>query len=418
MASYELEIVIAPPPSIQIECPVCLSLLRDPYQASCCGYSFCKACIERVRSSTRTCPCCVARNFRVFEDKRLKRSLYTLKVHCTNKKNGCQWEGELGQLDGHLNTNPTQAHMRLKGCKFVKIKCLYCCQVFCRGKVHIHQTDHCPRRPTVCKYCKSYKSTYEDVVTNHWAVCGSYVMLCPNKCGKLLIRMECNKHVSWHCPLTVIDCEFKGAGCEVKLPRNEMAAHLRDTVTTHLSLISSSASNLSKSMHEQAQDIKVLRTVTNKLDQAMKESSRCIKQRQFAATDFERNVRRYIDDIKALQTTTNRLNRSTNKSLEAVNRNMNQVLENVNQRVNGLQQQCDQSQEEISQLRRENIKLAARIENLQQQPREGINQPKRENNGLAARIEDCNPAVDHDNSKTFMSLVIFVVIAVILCYFQ
>lgn len=390
MASYELEIVIAPPPSIQIECPVCLSLLRDPYQASCCGYSFCKACIERVRSSTRTCPCCVARNFRVFEDKRLKRSLYTLKVHCTNKKNGCQWEGELGQLDGHLNTNPTEAHMRLKGCNFVKIKCLHCCKVF-----------RC----------------------NHWAVCGSYVMLCPNKCGKSLIRMEYKKHVSRHCPLTVVNCEFKGAGCEVKLPRiNQMAAHLSDTVTTHLSLISSSASNLSKSMHEQAQDInlKVLRTVTNKLDQAMKESSRCIKQHQFAATDFEHNVRRYIDDIKALQTTTNRLNRSTNKSLEAVNRNMimNQVLENVNQRVNGLQQQCDQSQEEISQLRRENIKLAARIENLQQQPREGINQPKRENNGLAARIEDCNPAVDYDNSKTFMSLVIFVVIAVILCYFQ
>ena len=230
--------------------------------------------------------------------------------------------------------------------------------------------------------------------------------------------MEYKKHVSQHCPLIVVDCEFKGAGCEVKLPRNEMAAHLRDTVTTHLSLISSSASSLSKSMHEQARDIKVLRTVTNKLDQAMKENSRCIRQRQYVATDFECNVRRYIDDIKALQTTTNRLNRSTNKSLEAVNRNMNQVLENVNQRVNGLQQQCDQSQEEISQLRRENIKLAARIENLQQQPREGINQPKRENIRLAARIEDHDPAVDHDNSKTFMSLVIFIVIAVILCYFR
>ena len=228
--------------------------------------------------------------------------------------------------------------------------------------------------------------------------------------------MECNKHVSRHCPLTVVDCEFKGAGCEVKLPRNEMAAHLRDTVTTHLSLISSNASDLSKSMHEQAQDIKVLRTVMNKLDQAMKESSRCIRQRQYAATDFERNVRQYIDDIKALQTTTNQLNRSTNKSLEAVNRNMDQVLENVDQRVNGLQQQYNQSQEEISQLRRENIWLAARIENLQllQQSREEINQLRRENIRPGARIEDRNPAVDHDNSKTFMNLVTIAVIVVII----
>ena len=38
-----------------------------------------------------------------------------MKVHCTHKKNGCEWEGELDELDGHLNANPTQPHKRLNG---------------------------------------------------------------------------------------------------------------------------------------------------------------------------------------------------------------------------------------------------------------------------------------------------------------
>ena len=207
-------------------------------------------------------------------------------------ENVCQWEGELGQLDRHLNINPTHANKHLKGCKFVKVKCFHCSKFFQHGELHIHQTDHCPQRPTVCKYCKMYTSSYEDVVTNHWAVCGSYVMLCPNMCGKLLVHMDCDKHVSWHCPLAVISCEFKGVGCEIKLPRNEMAAHLNSTTTTHLSLVASSISNLSNSMHDHAQDIKVLQTVTNQLHRLMKESSETIRQTRHSLMEanFDGNV--------------------------------------------------------------------------------------------------------------------------------
>jgi chromosome segregation ATPase len=155
-----------------------------------------------------------------------------------------------------------------------------------------------------------------------------------------------------------------------------MAAHLSETttLTTHLSLVAAEASNLSNSMHKQARDIEVLQTVTIKLDQFV---------------NFEHMVHQYIQDVKALQSTTNRLNRSTNESLEAVNRNINQFLENVNQRVEGLQWQCNQSREEISKLKKENVRLAASIRNR-------------------------NPAINYDKT-ILMSLVVIVIAVIFFC---
>ena len=49
-------------------------------------------------------------------------------------------------------------------------------------------------------------------------------------------RQDLNLHISSHCPLTVIDCEFSYAGCEVKLARQDMAAHLTENIVNHLYL--------------------------------------------------------------------------------------------------------------------------------------------------------------------------------------
>ena len=93
---YECDFVEKPPEALQSECPVCLLVLRKPYQTTCCGHVFCQACIEQVQANNDHCPCCQAETFDIFEDKRLKRSLSGFKVHCTNKQEGCQWMGELG----------------------------------------------------------------------------------------------------------------------------------------------------------------------------------------------------------------------------------------------------------------------------------------------------------------------------------
>ena len=222
---YDCEIEEKPPICVQSECPVCLLILRDPYITTCCGYEFCRVCIERVRAENEPCPCCNTKKFDCFEDKRLKRLLLDFKIHCSNKKLGCQWVGELGELENHFNSNPPQ-DKQLEGCKFTKVQCLHCSESFQRFCVEAHQNDSCPKRPFSCEYCRNYSSNYEDVITNHWPVCGSYPVQCPNKCSNEVIkRQDLNSHLTNDCPLTIVDCDFKYVGCEVRLPRKDLSTH-------------------------------------------------------------------------------------------------------------------------------------------------------------------------------------------------
>ena len=99
---YDCEFVEQPTSVFQTQCPICHLILRDPYQAKCCGNSFCHSCIEGIHANHNPCPMC-RKDFDVFEDKRLQRSLSQLHVFCKHRKDGCMWKGELGELQPHLN---------------------------------------------------------------------------------------------------------------------------------------------------------------------------------------------------------------------------------------------------------------------------------------------------------------------------
>ena len=231
---FDCEFTINPPEALQVDCPVCLLVLREPYQISCCGYAFCRTCIEQVQLQKTACPTCNAAKFSVFEDKRLKRSLYSYHVHCSHEKEGCRWTGELGELDKHLNEN-SKLGEQLSGCGLTEVECIYCTRPFQRQCVDIHQTVECPQRPFTCHYCSDYESTHEDVVTNHWPKCSFYPGLsCPNRCGANLDHECIEHHISKHCPLTIVRCNFYDyAGCEVELPRKDMPAHIAENLVAH-----------------------------------------------------------------------------------------------------------------------------------------------------------------------------------------
>ena len=275
---FDCELVEEPPTAVQSECPVCLLVLRQPYQVTCCGYAFCRVCIDSVRKNKLGCPWCNGKRFRMFEDKRLKRSLYALKVYCTNKQQGCQWEGELRQLDNHLKY-PLK-DKTLEGCQFTKIKCLYCRMYFLRSDVQIHQREQCSKRPHSCQYCKKFNSSYEDVTTNHWPKCVYYPLHCPNKCGETLQRQNLQSHITNDCPLTIIDCDFQHVGCEVRLPRKDMPAHLQEGVVRHLSL----------------QTVSYKQTVTRLED----ENKELIKKQTAMSLKFEEEIQQLREEITKL----------------------------------------------------------------------------------------------------------------------
>ena len=122
MAGIEYEFVEKPPKYFQSECPICLLVLREPYQATCCGKSFCKKCIDGIKVRNGRCPTCKTDNFFSYPNKGLQQSLNNLEVYCSHKSKGCEWRGELRELDKHLNSDPP-ADKSLEGCPFTVINC-------------------------------------------------------------------------------------------------------------------------------------------------------------------------------------------------------------------------------------------------------------------------------------------------------
>ena len=165
-------------------------------------------------------------------------------MRCVHRKSGCEWTGELRELDRHLNLNPAELGKQLVGCEFAAIACTHCHEYFQRRHVNAHETESCPQRPFSCDHCEDYGSVYEDVVNNHWPVCKCYPVPCPNECGVSLERQNMEAHVNTVCPLTVVNCDFHYAGCEVQSVRKDMPTHLAESLVTHISLLTTQTQTL------------------------------------------------------------------------------------------------------------------------------------------------------------------------------
>ena len=50
-------------------------------------------------------------------------------------------------------------------------------------------------------------------------------------------RMEFDKHVRESCPLGMVGCRFKYAGCHVRLHRKDVGRHLSEKVSSHLEMV-------------------------------------------------------------------------------------------------------------------------------------------------------------------------------------
>jgi TNF receptor-associated factor 4 len=92
--------------SSEYTCPICALVLRDPVQTSC-GHLFCSSCLAKLKNRNRngfTCPTCrtnLTKN-NYFLDERVSRHIKSLQVYCKNKHNGCQWTGNLNNIENHV----------------------------------------------------------------------------------------------------------------------------------------------------------------------------------------------------------------------------------------------------------------------------------------------------------------------------
>ena len=195
---FATDLVDKIPSAFQIECPVCLQILKRPFQVQCCGKNICSNCIKRIQEENCACPCCKQEKFEGFDNKGLEQSLHKLRFFCKYKGKCCKWTGGLIERKRHIL--------------------------------------ECEKRRFMCNFCKNFISEYDDVTRNHWPVCGCHPLQCPNGCGSCLQRKAMENHIVHICPKSVINCEFKLFGCKEQLQRKDMGSHVCQNVAMHTSL--------------------------------------------------------------------------------------------------------------------------------------------------------------------------------------
>ena len=178
--------------SRDVLCPICLQVLWNPVQVNCCGKRFCYVCIDHVMAMKMHCPHCAVGSYSYFYDIAAKQEICGLEIYCTNKKHGCKWKGELCNLQKHLNANPAVKSETI-GCHFVPVPCVHCGGLFHRSHMFV-----CPFRPYTCRSCYAYKSTFEDVETNHMKECKFFEREC-DYCGKLVTQGYLKIHTQFEC---------------------------------------------------------------------------------------------------------------------------------------------------------------------------------------------------------------------------
>ena len=238
----EIEYDFVEEPLQDIFCPVTFEVLRDPHQTTCCGNHISATAGARLQREGKPCPMCKEPNFMTHADKYYKRVVNSLKVRCPHKGRGCEWIGNLGDLDQHANV--------------------------------------CPKRPWRCQYC-DFTAAYSVGANEHLPQCPKFPEPCPNRCEVGTVqRCDLESHLATECPLQLVACEFSRAGCTEKVPRKDLARHMEGNMQKHL--LSMSLLNLS---------------LTRELHEKMDEKDRQIAELQLQLEQLDGNVKRQSQQL-------------------------------------------------------------------------------------------------------------------------
>ena len=180
-------------------------------------------------------PClqCKSTSYTGFSNDTLKKELTSLHVHCPNLKDGCTWTGKMKKLKNHLNP------VLVGSCPYMEIECPSCSKPVRQDELALHASQTCPQRAHECQYCGKYRSTFQDVMTNHMSHCQYTPTSCPNGCREMPVNLDLESHISNDCPLTAIECEFKFFGCQATPLRNELSKHMQTSLVTHAKMLAS-----------------------------------------------------------------------------------------------------------------------------------------------------------------------------------
>ena len=97
-------------PSKDFFCPVTLGVPLQPYLTSCCGKHLSENAATRIHIAEGACPHCNSKKFTTMLDLHFRNQVNSLCVFCRYEKEGCGWQGELGNLFPHIQCCPKKEH--------------------------------------------------------------------------------------------------------------------------------------------------------------------------------------------------------------------------------------------------------------------------------------------------------------------
>ena len=226
---YSYTFVYSPP--CEVTCKICQLPCRASQVSLCCKNNFCAGHVTTTKDGDsyplqKECPICHSDKFEYFPDNQADEKIQLLLVYCPNKDVGCNWIGQLSQVDMHCNDDNS-------GCQLQEIRCTSNCgKVLQRQHLNDHLLHDCS---CYCSYC-NISAGQQEIVKFHKESCQKYPIVCPNNCGVTVSRDKIDEHKNI-CPLQEIDCEYYKVGCRDKIFREDQELHHKNKISKHLDLI-------------------------------------------------------------------------------------------------------------------------------------------------------------------------------------
>ena len=255
IGGYQCEFV-GPVPE-ELLCKSCKLVPKKLFTTDCCTGRFCQACIEQPVNDKKPCPSCGEAEFTTLFIKGAQKKILALQVHCAMKQKGCEWVGQLEQLDAHLDTD----------CQYVDVECpSKCDHKVQKRNLATHLEMNCHKREFMCPYC-TYKATFEIVSNVHWPECLLFPLKCPNRCGVTCEREFIDDHMQL-CSLEEVECEVSFAGCKEKFLREDQDEHMKRNVERHLKLTATATLRIKQELQEKDSEMQqVLKQVQQQLQE-------------------------------------------------------------------------------------------------------------------------------------------------------
>jgi hypothetical protein len=113
-------------------------------------------------------------------------------------------------------------------CELEPVKCEQpgCGKTIPRGEKAAHEST-CPHRVVPCGHAGCAGTFPAEEVIEHRNHCEHGIVVCPHGCGGSVKRLEKYEH-DRVCPSKMVPCECASLGCDTKVERGQMAAHLAE----------------------------------------------------------------------------------------------------------------------------------------------------------------------------------------------